>query len=444
MTYADPHFQDTNVRILGTTYEVKKDGGVMWGGEPVGLLVAGQAGPNRWKLAIPPNPAHTRSDAIAVAGLRMGDLLVTSAGGNTGAAFSLITNKSAMADHITLHASPGLAFFPFNNENVSLNGCVIEIKPGSHRVLSTDADGIHGRSNRHIDIENCSFSGTGDDGINLHTSAAVPLSRVSPTCIVFKRHTYTIRPGDTLEQVRSETGLVIGKYLVKSVDNSPKGGTHAEFAVAVPDVNFGTDLTTGDQFFNLDESSRDFIVRNNYFGTHRGRDLLLQAYKGLVEHNRFDNQRTILQPPIVSSDPAFDNAMKWLMGTSIQVCYDPGWGEGPITEGVTIRDNTFTGCELRSPAIWIADHVRAPGGYTAVGSHRDITIEGNTFVNRNAPAVVARYVANLVIKDNKVSGRGVSMPPSPTDPVFDLQHCMSPVVTGNTVEDGLFNKDGTQ
>jgi len=441
MTFADPLFQDANVHMLYTTFEFRKDGSPMWGVEPVGLTLAGPTVANRFKLAIPVHVGHTRRDAISVAGLRVGDLLISSSPTGGGAAFSMIRNKSAQARAITLHASPGLAFFPFANDTVSLIGCVIEIKPGSHRILASDADGIHGRSNRHIDIENCSFSGTGDDGINLHASAAVPLSRLSPTTLSFKRTTYTVRQGDTLEQVRPETGVVIGKYLVKSVDNTGKDGMHVEFDVPVPDVNMGTDNMTGDQFFNLTESNEDCIVRNNVFATHRGRDLLLQVHRGLIEHNRFDNQRTLLDPPIVSSDPGFDNAMMWLASTSIEICYDPSWGEGPITEGVTIRDNTFTGSQYRSPAIWIQDHLRANGGYSGVGSHKDVTIEGNTFKNRNASAVVAQFVTNLVIKDNKVIGRGARMGAASADPAFDLKQCPGAVVSGNAVEKGLFTKE---
>lgn len=439
MTFDHPLFQNPNVHMLTTTYEVLKGGTPICGWEPVGLMVAGATGPHRWKLAIPAQPDHTRSDAISVAGLRVGDLLVSSSFG-AGAAFSMIYNKNAEARDITIHASPGLAFFPHGNDSVSLIDCVVERKPGSHRLLSSDIDGIHARGNRTIRIEGCSLADMGDDAINLHASAAVPLARTSPSTIVFRRHTYSVRPGDTLEQVRPETGLVIGKYVVKSVDDTAKDGLHVEFVDALPDVTFGADLSTGDQFFNLSEASGDFIIRNNDFGTHRGRDILIQAYKGVVEHNRFESKRLLPLNPYVSSDPGFDRAMQWLVCTSIQICYDPSWGEGPITQGVTIRDNKFIGNEFRSPAIWIQDHLRVRGRAMTAGSHRDFTIERNQFVNRNAPAVVARLVTNLVVKDNKVTGKGAKMGDSPTDPAFDLQDCVGVTFSGNVAEDGVFTK----
>ena len=444
MTFSHADFQDPNMRVLGSSYQIDEKGSPVWGAESAIFTMPVQIGPNRWKLSLPADPKRTRRSSIAAAGLRVGDLFVSSSFSNCGAAFSMINNKVAEAREITLYSAPGLAFFPHRNDSVKVIGCVIEIKPGSHRVLSTNADGIHARSNRHIVIENCSFSGTGDDGINLHATAAVPLQRLSPTCLVFRRHTYSIREGDTLEQVRPETTEVVGRYLVKSVDDTAKDGTHVEFAEAPGDVHTGKDLTEGDQFFNLDESNDDFIVRDNVFATHRGRDLLIEACRGVVEHNRFNNQRGLYKPLIDSSNPGYHQALLRLTCTSIQIGYDPNWGEGPVTEGVTIRDNIFAGNEYPSPAIWIQDNARPQPDTTASGSHKDITIEGNVFKNRNTPPVVARFVKNLVIKDNTVSGKGVLMGAAPTDPAFDLRNCDSPIVSGNILDEGLFTKEAQE
>lgn len=438
LTYDQTLFQEPGRSMLGTTYEVRPDGSVAWGLVPVGLTMAGQTGPCIYKLTTPPNPAHTRRDAIAVAGLHVGDLFVTSAGGNTGAAFSMIKNKNAEARQITLHASPGLAFFPFNDDSVSLIGCIVEIKPGSHRALSTAADGIHARGNRHIVIEGCSIAGTGDDAINLHSSAAVPLSRQSPTGLIFRGATYSIRPGDTLEQARPETGLVIGRYLVKSVDDTHRYEVRVEFSEPIGDVNFGTNLATGDQFFDLNEANNDFVVRNNTIGTHRGRDLLISAYKGLVEGNHFNNRRRVVKPVVASSDPASVYGLDWGTGLSIVMCYDTGWGEGPLAEGITIRDNVFTGFETKSPAIWIGDALRGGVPQSNAGSHKDIVIEGNTFKNRNISAVIAHFVTNLVVKNNKVIGRGMNMSATPNVPAFDLRNCTGVEASGNLVEEDLF------
>jgi len=424
MTFADPCFLDSKAPFMTTTYRFLKDGKPMWGYEPVGLTVGERTGPNRWKL-MPKQFSTILSDAISVAGLRVGDLLVSSVSHDGGAAFSMIDNKSAQARQITIHASPGLAFFPHENDSVSLIGCVIEIKPGSHRVLASTADGIHARGNRHIDIEDCSIEGTGDDAMNLHSEAAIPIERLSPASFVFKRNMYTVRSSDTFEQLRPDTGLIIGRYVVKNVDSSPKDGWHVEFTDRVPDVVIGKDL-----FFNLNEGNNDFIVRNNLFGTHRGRDLLIQANKGVVEHNRFANRRTILLPRIVSSNPGFDRAMENLCGVCIQIAFESNFPGGPITQGVTIRDNVFEGNDFRSPAIWIS----------ALRSCRDIAIEHNTFKNRNTSVVVASSVTNLIIKDNKVSGRGARMSATPVVPAFDLRQCVNPIASDNIVDSGLFTE----
>jgi len=429
MTLADPLFLDPKMHLFMLTYDDGKPGEMVWGWEPVSLVEGIQTAPKRWKLEVPSRLDYVRRDAISVAGLRVGDKILASTFTNGGAAFSMLANKSAEARQITIHASPGLAFFPNRNDSVSILRCVIEIKPGSHRVLSSDADGIHARGNRHIVIEDSSISGTGDDAMNLHSDGIVPTQRVSETSFVFRGGTYSIRAGDTLELVRPTTSLVIGKYLVKSVDSSHKDGWHVDFADALPDVDIAKDF-----FCNLSEANNDFVVRNNVFGTHRGRDLLVQAYHGAIEHNRFVNRRTILKPRAVSSDPGFDQAMARLCGLSIQMAFEGNFPGGPITEGVTVRDNTFSGYELPSTAIYIE----------AMHSAKDITIEQNTFKNRNSSAIAARYVTNLVIKNNKVIGKGVSAGITPLVSAFDLQHCDGAVVLGNAVEHGLYAKDVSQ
>jgi len=429
MTFADPRIQDPSLHILATTYEIRKDGSPMWGYEPVGLMVAGPMGPDHWKLAVPPHPFNIRRDAISIAGLRVGDLLNSKTYACAGAAFSMIANKSSLARDITLHASPGLAFFPHLNDSVSLIGCVIEIKPGSHRVLSTDEDGIHARGNRRIVIENCSIAGTGDDAINLHSEAIVPTQRLSDAAFVLATGTYSVRTGDILELLSPTTGPIIGKYKVKSVDNTFKDGAHVDFTEALPDLKIGSDF-----FGNLNEANNDFIVRNNTINTHDGRDLLIQASRGLVEHNVFNNQRAILKPPIVSTSPGFNDAMRRLGSASLYMCISAH--DAPLTQGVTIRDNRFNGCEFPSPPIWITDNSR-PGG----GLYSDITIEGNTFTNSNTSVIVARSVTNLVIKNNRVVGKGATMESPPKLAAFDLHGCINPLVLGNTIDSIQYTKE---
>lgn len=442
MSFSEPHFLKPDINAFTWVYKAMPDGGPMWGEEGVSLKLDGNTGPNRWKLALPAKALASHRNGLEVCGLRVGDELLSSTFGYQGSAFTMAGNKHAEAHDITLLAAPDLAFVPVSNDYALFDGCVIKVKAGSHRGLSANADGIHGINNRHIEIENCSFSGLGDDGINIHAAAMRPLKSLSATSLLFNRLTWTRWPlppraGDTIEQVRTETGVIVGRYVVKSVDDTQKDGIHIEFAQPVPDVVFGLD-SPADQFFNASEANNDCVIRNNYFGVHRGRDLLLQAIGGLVEHNEFNDQRTILKPSSMSSDPGFNDAMMWLMGTSIEVAYYPGWGEGPIGEGITIRDNTFNGCEFRSPAIWLHDSLRT---HATMGSHKDFTIEGNTFKNRNASAVVAQFVTNVVVKNNKVVGKGVSMGATPADPAFDLRQCASPIATGNLVDANLFTKD---
>ncbi|MDR3708469.1 MAG: hypothetical protein P4L33_09210 [Capsulimonadaceae bacterium] len=440
MSIGDPVLGQPGKKFYSFNYQRASDGSPIWGIEGVDLERAEQTGPHRWKLAVTQKPTFTRRDGIHIAGLKAGDLFMASSFAYVGHALNMANNKYVEARRITVHAAPGMAFVPVSNDEVRIVDCIMEIKPGSRRVLSADSDGIHGVCNRRIVIEGCSLAGNGDDTINLHASAIGAISRTAQNALVFRRgwnrFSYPPRVGDTIEQVRPVTRHVIGKYVVKSVDDTQKDGCHVVFLQDAPDVEFAATRNAGDQFFNLNESNPDCMIRGNTFGTHRGRDVLLQSIGGVVENNRFVKRLSELNPPVVSTDPGFHKAMMWLMGASVVVGFDPSWREGPIAEGLTIRDNEFVGSEYRAPAILLGN---ADGGIQAT-TYNNFTVAGNRFINRSAPAVVARHVAGLTIKNNKVTGRAENQAGTSGDPVFDLKGCAPPQLSGNKVEDGLYGK----
>ena len=70
---------------------------------------------------------------------------------------------------VTIRTAPGMAVYADHCSNAVIHGLQIAAPPGSPRLMTTTADAVHfDTCTGRIDITGRTFSGMGDDGVNVH------------------------------------------------------------------------------------------------------------------------------------------------------------------------------------------------------------------------------------------------------------------------------------
>ena len=321
--------------------------------------------------------------ATAAAGVRPGARLVYMARRNIGAAVTAWASRDVTLDGVAVYAAPSPAMLLGLNENVVIRGLRVERAPGSDRLLSTDADGIHCLGARGaLHIEACAFSAMADDSINIHARAAAIVDRLGPDrLLVNPSGTVQFRKGDRVQVYDPERGAI--RHAERVVTAVEPRDAHVALAFDEPigPVTAGSDFRDADHVFNLDACGAGAVIRDNHFGIHRGRGVLLKTVDARIEGNVFENRE----------------------GWAIAMHQLQSWGEGPAAQRVLIRDNTFEGM---SPgwSAFIDIRPSRRGDVPAEGRPvRDIRIEGNRMRNPANGVLHAIGVEGLTFVDNVVT-----------------------------------------
>jgi hypothetical protein len=373
----------------------------------------------RWRLGT------NFSEAAAVAELKPGMRLVQMARTyGYGVCFRNSTN--VLAEGVTVLASPGLAFLPILcGGEIAFVDCHVRVVPG--RPLSTNADGIHARGLRgKILIERCSFEGMADDAINIHSSAILVQNIVSPSEIIAPNHTWSLRPGDELIVMDSQTLAEKGRTTVASAEPGP-GSTRIRFTKPVEGLKAGSTFADSDRIYNLSEAGSPFVIRDCEFLSFRGRGILASSTGGIIERNRFENNE----------------------GWGIDLGFGERiWGEGPPPGNIIIADNEFIGKGGIQPAI----NVRVTIDFTGttkgpreadlgIRPFRNLTIRDNTFENLSAPAIRLGGVEGALIENNRISrDQGAAQAPLKTAAV-SIDNSSGVVLGKLDVDDLCFSSD---
>ena len=290
-------------------------------------------------------------------------------------------------ENVMVHAAPGLAVGLVGNRGeIAVRGLEVRFAPGTNRLLTTDADGVHCQQNRSGPvIENCFFEGMADDAVNLYAPPNVlreirsPTEwLVSPGCLVL--------PNDRLQVLDPKTGRLRGE--VRAVDVKVEQGAFLltldkSFEGAVANA----DHRSADTLYNLDACGAGFQIRGNHMRGNRRYGCLLRAGGGLVENNTFEDTT----------------------GAGVILTNEPDWPEGPMPWGITIRGNCF----LRGgTCLGYADSphgaalsvrpTRLGHGLAEAESIRNVIIEHNEFQDRGGTALFIGGARNVAVSNNRI------------------------------------------
>lgn len=146
--------------------------------------------------------------------MRVGDAYVHLARGH-GSAVLAQGCDGIRIENVTVHASPELAVgLVGNRSEIRVRGLHVRFAPGTTRLLTANADGVHCQQNRSGPIiEDCYFEGMADDAINIYAPPNVVLEIRSPTQWLVSPGAL-ILPGDRLQVLDPRTGRVRGEVKI--------------------------------------------------------------------------------------------------------------------------------------------------------------------------------------------------------------------------------------
>jgi hypothetical protein len=292
-----------------------------------------------------------------------------------GSVIQIAGSNNTKIDGVRVYSSPAAAVLTGDCNGVYAVGLQVRIKPGTTRIMSTNADGFHCSNDRgHPIVDGCYFEGMMDDGVNVYGSALVVQAVLSSTQAVLT-NTHLLKLNDHVQIYNIQDGTMIANEAIISGIS----GTTITFDRAI------TGLAVGQHVYDVDNAGRYAQIVNNTFWRHRGRGVILKA-----------------QDSIISS-----NHMSEVSCNGIQVGDEMLVNEGPAPQNVTVSDNiidnvgyaSHIGPASNGSAILI--RAQKTGGGLANGRLvRSITVQGNQINNPPGASIYVGSASGVNLVDN--------------------------------------------
>jgi len=317
--------------------------------------------------------------------MAMGDRFVHLARHGRGGAVFFHQCRDCGVYNVTIWASPSLAVCVVGGGPVTCDGLIVTVPPGSSRLISADADGVHCQQmEKGPRILNSVFRYMADDAVNIYYYPGRVVDRLSESVLIVDSHN-EIRAGDQLVFFEEQEGGIDGEARAAGVEQVPGENGVPRFRLIldrpVPEVQTRLQNSKGDAVYNMSRCGAGFEIRGNFMGAHRRYGLMLKAPGGVVENNLLDQ----------------------LGGCGIVVGNDPSWPEGVIPSEIRITGNLLRDCGRTAPygispwgaAIQIGTwSLKGPARDRGV---RDITLEQNRVLNPMGAAVTLTSVEDVVL-----------------------------------------------
>ena len=312
-------------------------------------------------------------------------------------------SKQTLLKDVTIHSQPGMGVLGFDSQDITLQG--VKVVPREGKRFSTNTDASHfAACGGSIRIEDCTFQGQGDDGINVHGYYHDILSREgdgsregsgdgrnpdgwlltelkAPT-FTHSQRTDVPSVGDTIEVTRIATLKPELKTVVTAVEwEAPSLQVRVKLQDPLPE-NFADYY-----LFNVSKIPT-LEFRNNRVLGNFARGVLSKARRVVIEDNYFQG----------------------CTGTAIHVGAESDWKEGSFAEEALIRGNRIINCGqsygMQGGACGIAVIIGAPDTESTY-IHGRVVIQGNEIVSDLYPSECGIAVGNVseaVLDGNRVTG----------------------------------------
>ncbi len=376
---------------------------------PSGQMVpTGKGGDIPWRPAckqISENQVQFYTDASGH-GLSVGDILVHRHYGRPHPAMVLYRAQEIELNNIVFRDSQGMALVAQRSRDICIQGGGCICAP--ERVYTVSADATHfSNCAGTITVQDALYEGMMDDAINVH-STCLSIEKVVNERELIARYMHpqavgfeVFLPGERIQFIRGKTlenHPDIGK--VATVEKWDE--THLRITLEAP---LPADIGEGDAIENA-----DWYPAVNFIGC-------------TVRHNRARGSLFTTPKPVLVKGCKFVASH----GSAILLAGDAqGWYESGSCQDVRIINNLFdhnltARYQFTEGIISIYPEVKEPNRQQT-RYHRNILIEGNTFLTHRVPLLYAISADNIifrnntVITDDKYPGMHGGVP-------YILQHC---------------------
>jgi hypothetical protein len=313
---------------------------------------------------------------------------------------------------VKLLASPGMGFV----ENGGAGGTrfqKVSIVPGprpkgatTDRLVSTNADGSHFATVEHgPTIEDCTFSNTSDDAINVHGFYYYVIQKTGPShYLLSPKWDQGLAAGDEIETCEHQTLRSLGRTRITQFTKRKAPELKGKIAplwknkspTTQPDLVYDVvlqhdlPLKTGDGVTSLSRIGSGTAIRRCSF--HACGRVLVKSTNSVVEACQFT----------------------YANGVALQAGSDIGfWSESGFAENLTIRNNHFThSITGANEMTWASDTLGAitvglvlpegVNGFANSFQNRNVTIEGNRIDDSYIYAIFVSNADGVRIINNAI------------------------------------------
>lgn len=387
---SEPWFSNAPARRWGMVFDRSKPERKAGASDYIYIDSWERIGDRSWRMY----PSQTHKDRLS--DLRLGDRFVQLAPRGKGGAVFFQNCLGGGVRGVNVYASQSVAVGANKCEGLTVQDLAVIRKPGTDRLLSTNADGVHARANRQGPvIENCRFESTADDGVSIYGRPNTVKAFISD--VAFRTDdAEVIEVGDRLVIIDPVAGRFKGEAIAALVSRTPDQEYRVTTDRPVSGVRAGD---AGLRVYNLSRCSADFVVRNNAFHHQRRHGITIRTPKGLIENNEVTDAG----------------------GYGIVAANDTQWPEGVVPGALTIRNNQIRnvgqsrwyGIERNSAAIQIM--ALAQGGHPAEDRLLDGVVMGKNIIeNPPGAAVYIGSARNVALNTVSISYSGDRKPPRKT------------------------------
>ncbi|HCD33458.1 MAG TPA: hypothetical protein DER01_13695 [Phycisphaerales bacterium] len=343
-------------------------------------------------------------------------------------AFQVDASRDCLLENVTAYSAPSCGYNVSSSSGITIDKSKIMHRPdvsGAPRAMSTNADGLHSKwcPVGHT-LSNSSFTGMGDDSVNIGGSYTPVLQKLDDRTIVVQAHgSITNYPTDLIMATPGHDQHLKMPKLLKwngiKVEGYNKHCLMLTFDAPLPELVTWKQTNHPrkcSQVLNLNACGRYAKVINNHFFNHRVRGILMRGPDSLIKGNRIEN----MSGPaiVVSNDGGFltegpcgdntiieDNVMSNIERSDIYIASSLA----PKVRGLIIRNNKIENYGGDDP---YGRGINGNPFYISKGA--DIVIENNTITNPNpgyekTPILYHKNLGKITWKNNSINGRPLDL-----------------------------------